>query len=108
MCKFSLASRSSIVEDGENKTDFFNCTIWGKQAETLCKYTDKGSLISIVGEINSRNYTKEGENSPRTMWEVNVSRFELLSKAEEKTKKETKGNKKLAELDPTDEDDLPF
>ncbi len=44
-------------EKGEREADFISIIIWGKSAETLVSYAKKGSLISIEGEIRTRNYT---------------------------------------------------
>ncbi len=35
---------------------FIQCVIWGKPAEVLAKYTQKGSLIAVNGELQSRSY----------------------------------------------------
>lgn len=56
-CNFSVAiSRQFTNANGERETDFVNCVIWGKQAENLCKYCTKGSLIGVTGRIQTRNY----------------------------------------------------
>ena len=56
-CSFSVAvSRQFTNANGERETDFINCVIWGKQAENLCKYCTKGSLIGVTGRIQTRNY----------------------------------------------------
>ena len=41
----------------EWEADFISIIILGKSAETLVSYAKKGSLISIEGEIRTRNYT---------------------------------------------------
>ena len=56
-CSFTIAvSRQFTKSQGERETDFINCVIWGKQAENLCKYCTKGSLIGVQGRIQTRNY----------------------------------------------------
>lgn len=56
-CNFSVAiNRQFTNAAGERETDFINCVIWGKQAENLCKYCTKGSLIGVQGRIQTRNY----------------------------------------------------
>ena len=37
--------------------DFINCVVWGKQAENIQKYLDKGSMISLQGRIQTGSYT---------------------------------------------------
>lgn len=54
---FSVAvDRAFTNANGQREADFINCVIWGKQAENLCKYCKKGSLIGIVGRVQTRNY----------------------------------------------------
>ena len=43
-------------EKGEREAD-----LWGKSAETFVSYAKKGSLISVEGEIRTRNYTDKNE-----------------------------------------------
>ena len=67
---FSIAvDRKYQQKDGEKQTDFINCVAWRGTAEFICKYFDKGDMIAVVGELQSRKYTdKDGNN--RTAFEV--------------------------------------
>jgi single-strand DNA-binding protein len=63
------------------ETTWHNLVIWGKPAETLSKYTDKGSEVGIEGKLTNRSYTdKNGEK--RYMTEIVVSDFLLMGKKE--------------------------
>lgn len=54
---FSLAVNNTIKEaDGTRGTLFIDCRIFGSQAESLVKYTRKGSKVTIDGSINQRNF----------------------------------------------------
>lgn len=44
------------VNRNKQETDFINCVAWNDVAESLEKYTNKGSLIGIEGRIQTRNY----------------------------------------------------
>ena len=57
--RFSLAVNRTYSKDGEQKADFINIQAWRKQAENVCKYLDKGSLVSIEGRIQTGSYEKE-------------------------------------------------
>ncbi|GMQ30576.1 single-stranded DNA-binding protein [Algoriphagus confluentis] len=64
---------------GEKITDttWTNLVVWGKQAETLEKYTDKGSEVAIEGKLSNRSYTdKNGDK--KYISEVVISDFLLL------------------------------
>ncbi|TDQ19517.1 single-strand binding protein [Algoriphagus boseongensis] len=59
------------------ETTWTHLVIWGKNAEILDKYTDKGSEIAIEGKLSNRNYTdKNGEKKYVT--EVIVNEILLL------------------------------
>lgn len=57
--RFSLAVNRTYSKEGEQKADFINIQAWRKQAENVCKYLDKGSLVSIEGRIQTGSYEKE-------------------------------------------------
>lgn len=80
-CRFNLAVNR--MNDG---TDFIPVTVWGKPAENLVSYQNKGSLILVDGSISMSNYTdKDGNN--RTSFEVMTSNVQFLSS--KKTNDET-------------------
>lgn len=41
---------------GEFDADFVLCTLWNKVAENTAKYCSKGSIVGIMGRIQTRNY----------------------------------------------------
>ena len=57
--KFSIANNEGY---GDNqKTNFFNCTLWGKSAENLNRFLTKGQKLLITGRVELGKYTdKEG------------------------------------------------
>ncbi len=79
---FTIAvNRQFKSESGEQEADFINCITWRKQAENLCKYQTKGSLIGVQGRIQTRSY--EADNGTRYITEVVADSIQFL---------ETKGN----------------
>jgi single-strand DNA-binding protein len=67
VCSFTVAND---VGYGENKkTAFINVVAWRKTAEVVSKYFKKGSMISIEGFIQTRNYEDKNGNK-RTAFEV--------------------------------------
>lgn len=57
---FTLAvNRTFSNANGEKEADFINCVVWRKTAENMANYTKKGSLIGIVGRIQTRNYDND-------------------------------------------------
>lgn len=78
-CRFNLAVNKNYKNEyGEYETDFIPVTVWGKPAENLVSYQNKGSLILVDGSISMNNYTdKDGNN--RTSFEVMTSNVQFLN-----------------------------
>lgn len=52
---------------GQDEADFINCVVWNNQAENLCKYQEKGSLIGLVGTLRVDQYQdNNGDNRYKT------------------------------------------
>jgi single-strand DNA-binding protein len=45
--------------DGEYTADFVQCTLWKKTAENTVQYCRKGSIVGIVGRIQTRSYENQ-------------------------------------------------
>ncbi len=75
---FTLAvNRSFKNQNGDREADFINCVIWRKPAETLANYAHKGTLLGIVGRIQTRFYdNQQGQRVYVT--EVVCDNFQLL------------------------------
>lgn len=52
---FNLAVERNFKSDVQ-EADFINCVCWGKIAENTERYCSKGSMVSIDGRIQTRNY----------------------------------------------------
>lgn len=75
---FNLAvNRNFKNGDGEREADFVNCVIWRKPAETLANYAKKGTLIGVVGRIQTRNYENQ-QGQKVFVTEVVCDNFQLL------------------------------
>ena len=73
IAKFSLAvNRKRTETNGERKADFFNCTAFGKRAETLANYVQKGHKLLLSGSIEMNNYQN------KTYYNVMVNDFDLI------------------------------
>lgn len=68
ICNFLLASDRG----GKDKaTDFIPCVAFGKTAEFIAKYFNKGDMTVICGQLQSRNYDA-ADGSKKTAYEVYV------------------------------------
>jgi single-strand DNA-binding protein len=63
MTRFSVAATTRRQRNGEwqDHTEWFNVTVFGRQAETLSERLTKGSRIYVDGRLESRTY--ESPNS---------------------------------------------
>ncbi|NGT73778.1 single-stranded DNA-binding protein [Clostridium perfringens] len=78
VARFTIAvNRKFKGTDGKRETDFFNCVIFGKLAEGITKYSNKGQEIVLVGEVINRSY-EDKEKIKRYITEVYVSEFNLF------------------------------
>ena len=69
---------------GETATDFIYCTVWGRLAETAAKYSEKGSLVAVLGMIQTRNY-KDSNGKTIYVTEVLVQTIRFLGKKHQDT-----------------------
>lgn len=70
VCTFSVAVDRSYVPQGEERqADFITVTAWRKTAEFVSKYFQKGSMISVQGRLETRQYQDKNGNN-RTATEV--------------------------------------
>ena len=66
-CRFSLAvNRAFSNAQGERQTDFINIIVWRKQAENVCNFLNKGSLVSVEGRIQTGSYDDKDGNKRYT------------------------------------------
>lgn len=112
----TIAVNRPRQKDKEQEADFINIKVWGKQAENIHKYLNKGSLIAVDGRIQTGSYdTQDGQK--RYITEVIANNVEFLG-GNKNTEKGTKPTEKGIEDIPsktetqqtfeyTDED-LPF
>jgi len=99
VARFSLATNEHYRNGkGEKQTQTYwhNLVAWGKTAEIIERYANKGKEIAIAGKLMARSYeTSEGEK--RYITEVLVHELLLLGFKEDSTPK-SKPTKKVADL----------
>lgn len=88
---FSLAtSKKWKDKSGEmqEKTEWHNCTAWGRQGEVIATYFKKGSPILLIGEIQYRSWDKE-DGTKGYATDIRVNGFEFLPKVKDSDSVET-------------------
>lgn len=114
--KFCIANNEGY---GDNKkTNFFNCTLWGKSAENLNRFLTKGQKVLITGKVEINDY-KDKEGVERKIIDINVDSFggvELIGnkvQQESETDNYVSNNNDFSmnnndDMTPVDDDVLPF
>ena len=119
LARFSIAvTRRFKNSNGEYDADFINCVAWRQTGEFIARYFQKGSMIAIVGSIQTRSWDgNDGKKQYATEVIVDEAYF-----TGSKSENSTGGNTDLSDsgLDDLnsqygedfatigDEEDLPF
>lgn len=78
--KFSVASNRKYTtgaREQREETEWFNCSAWGKLAETCNQYLVRGQQVYVEGRLKSRQYqTQNGET--RFSGDVSVQDLQFL------------------------------
>lgn len=106
VCSFSLAVERKFVQNSEKVTDFINCQLWGKSAETLEKYVKKGMMIGVEGRIQTRKYTNQ-QGKTVYVTEVVADSFSFLEKKQSNDQQQFNDFENYGGFEVND-DDLPF
>lgn len=89
---FSLAvNRAFKGQDGQQQADFISCKVFGKQAENLARYCGKGSMIGVLGSIQTGKYQGKDGNTVFTT-DIMVQNVQFL---------DTKNNQGQQQQQPT-------
>lgn len=85
VCTFRIACERSYTPKGQQRqADFVDIVAWGKTAEFICKFFQKGSMIAVEGSLQTRNYQGKQGNK-RTAVEVVASNISFaVAKAADK------------------------
>lgn len=70
VCTFRIACDRSFVQQGQQRqADFIDVVAWRHNADFLCKYFAKGSMVAVQGCLQTRQYQDRNGNN-RTAVEV--------------------------------------
>ncbi len=79
-CRFTLASNwPNFKRDTDNKVDvgFFDCVAWGKVADIVAKYVNKGERIGIDGALRFSSW-ENSEGKKMSKVEIKVDNIQFL------------------------------
>lgn len=99
-CTFTLAvSRDYTNQEGQREADFINIQVWKNLAKICDKYLIKGSLIGLIGRIQTRSYDNE-KGEKRYVTEVVADKIIFLDSKKEGQATETQSDTQVPQTDP--------
>lgn len=108
VCRFSIAvQRRFSNSEGEREADFFNIVVWRAQGENCHKYLKKGSKCAVAGMLQNRSYDAN-DGTKRTITEIVADEVEFLTTKNADSAERAPERKEVSELEPIDDDSLPF
>ena len=113
VCKFSIAvQRRFANNDNGPQADFFNIVVWRGQAENCHKFLKKGSKCCVVGRLQNSSYEAQ-DGTKRYTTDIVADEVEFLSSRSGDAGNDSvapagKPSAGTAELEPIDDDSLPF
>ena len=82
LAKFTMAT-NEVYKNAQGEkvqdTQWHNVVAWGKTAEIVEKYVNKGQEIAIDGKLTSRSYESK-EGTKRYVTEIVINELLMLSK----------------------------
>ncbi len=114
VCRFSIAvQRTFQNNEGERDADFFNIVVWRALGENCHRFLKKGSKCAVVGRLQNSSY-EASDGTKRYTTDVIADTVEFLSGRNSDSNSEStlapkqESAPKTAELEPIDDDSLPF
>ena len=82
VCQFNVAVNRPKRKGEDETVDFIQCVAWRQSAEFLSNYASKGAIVSVEGEIRTRNYLNpQGEKVYIT--EILADKVQIISNRQE-------------------------
>lgn len=78
LATFTLAQNQRVKD--QDVSHFFECKLWGKQAETLANHVKKGAQIIVEGSIEQERWESDGQKRSKVV--IRVGRFHFCERRE--------------------------
>jgi single-strand DNA-binding protein len=106
---FSVAVSSGFGD--KKQTTWANCSLFGKRAESLQQYVQKGQTVGVSGEVTMRPWTDKNGNERHTL-EVRVNDLTLLGSRPSETSAsavpQSESNGQSSDMPDDYDDSIPF
>jgi single-strand DNA-binding protein len=88
IAKFRIAvNRPPRQGSDQEETDWLNVVTFGRVAETVGQYLDKGSLVGIEGRVQSRTWQRQDGTNAYAV-EINAQRVQFLESRQERERRQ--------------------
>lgn len=118
---FTVATTSKWKDkktgDLKETTQWHECLLWGKQAESLHRMLTKGAMVTVHGELTYRKY-EDNDGKQRKVTEIRVLTVVVHSNERRGAQKDADMAERLmaqnsqegytGTVDPTFDDEIPF
>jgi single-strand DNA-binding protein len=104
----SVANINIACRGNNGETEWFNLSIWGKQAQIAADYIKKGTLFAVTGSLATEKWTDKKTGEEKSQLKVNVADLRLLGGKSGEGKTQGKAQSKSSKRYEEDEDDIPF
>jgi single-strand DNA-binding protein len=76
LTKWGIANNTGFGQ--YERTQFFNCQMWGRQGESIKQYLTKGKQVCVTGQLEDTSW--EGNDGERhQQWTLTVNQVSLLA-----------------------------
>ena len=104
--RFTIAvNRPFTNASGERVADYFDFSAWRQLAERCAKYLFKGNKVGINGSVQRHQY-EDRDGNKRTSFDVVADEVEFLTP--KSNNGQPHGSSAVGDMQPVDDDDLPF
>ena len=113
VCRMSIAvGRRFSNAEGSRETDFFNITAWRGTADNCARFLKKGNKVAVSGSIQTRTYEK-ADGTKGFSIDIVADEVEFLSSKNDAGEGNeggmgVGGNSPISDLQPINDDNLPF
>ena len=120
VANFSIATSENYTDRNgtkQERTDWHNIVVYGKQAELCGQYLKKGRQVFVEGRISYRNYEAKDGSGKRYVTEIVAQRVQFLGGRAGVAAEEVGdfgggrgggGQPGGGDLPPMDDEDIPF
>jgi len=81
VCNFAIVTndrqKNQASGEWEDVPSYWDCQLWGKQAESLAQYLTKGKLVGLDGSLRVDSWEQDGQK--RTKVKINVQNVVLIA-----------------------------